>query len=295
MGHQFLQINQPLKAYAVADTTSREVTTLSEAKYEIVEIRKNYPTPDSDYVQIKDMDDQDVWVCLRFQNEVFADVVASEDDFKVALDDPEVAEDPEAIDESFLTDLLRFFSDFTYNLKTARYPFHLDGVSVPQAPPTYNNCCTFVEALTVRAWQNATEGFLWNSKKHGQMMIFSTEDYFSPVTCLIESNMASVVEDPDTLPAKWSVIQGWRKQWSGGHTFIILDHHQETDRILTLESNKAFKMDGVGFRNLGNYRDIINPEKEWWKNSSLPTWEKIKATYPFRKQCSLKVKNLDWI
>ncbi len=46
------------------------------------------------------------------------------------------------------------------------------------------------------------------------------------------------------------VIQGWKTQWTGGHTFIIVEHHKETDAILTLESNKGFGLNGVALGKL---------------------------------------------
>ncbi len=291
MGNQFLKIDQPAKAYTQADISSGVVTTLNELQYEIIEVKMNHPTSDFDFVQVKDIDNRHVWVCTRSFDEVFGEILTTED---FTQDTHVNSSDAAAIDESHLTELLPLFSAFTYHLHDANYPFKLEGISVPQAPPASNNCCTFVEALVVKAWQNALTDFTWSSAKHGQMMIFSTEDYFSPVTCLIESEMATS-SDADDVPEKWSVIQGWRKEWSGGHTFIVLDYHPETDRVLTLESNKAFGLNGVGYRNLGNYRDIDKPPSDWWSYDELPTWKKIKSTYKFRKKCALKVKNLSWI
>ncbi|MEP1032416.1 hypothetical protein [Ekhidna sp.] len=289
MRNHYLNLRRSLKAYALPDTSSESVAMLLEGKYELIERKSDYPTADTDYAHIKTKESQEVWICYRWKDHIYADVE------EVSLDLTDFTLDQNAIDESHLTDLLPSFSEFTYHLRTATYPFNLEGVNVPQAPPASNNCCTFVEAITVKAWQNSYSDFRWNNKKHGQMMIFSVEDYFSPVTCLVESEMAIAINDQDAIPHKWSVIQGWRKEWSGGHTFIILDHHKETDRILTLESNKAFGLNGVGYRMLGNFRDINKPSSDWWTESKLPTWEKIKNTYKFRRQCVLKVKNVNWI
>jgi hypothetical protein len=196
------------------------------------------------------------------------------------------------IKESVLINLLEKFHPFTYELHAARYPFPLPGLSVPLSPPETNNCCTFVEALLVKAWADTHPEFKWGSKRHGQMMILSADDFFSPVTAVIESGMGSVMDDTDIKP--WTVVQGWRGKWNGGHTFIIVDHHEETDRVLTLESNSAYNLDGVGFRGIGNLRDFNNPPVEWWKQEDLWTWERIKSAYKFRKQAALNMNELSW-
>jgi hypothetical protein len=44
-----------------------------------------------------------------------------------------------------------------------------------------------------------------------------------------------------------TLIQGWHRQWRSGLTFLIVDYHGPTDRILALESNSSYKLNGVGF------------------------------------------------
>jgi hypothetical protein len=120
------------------------------------------------------------------------------------------------------------------------------------------------------------------------------DDFFSPVTACIDAEIADSVED-ETPPQAWTVIQGWRRQWRGGHTLIIVDHHYETDRILTLESNSGYRLDGVGFRALGNLRDLgERPPENWWEDDRSWTWERFRSTYRFRKQAALKVSDRSW-
>ncbi|MEL6538823.1 MAG: hypothetical protein AAFQ98_25630, partial [Bacteroidota bacterium] len=198
-------------------------------------------------------------------------------------------------DEAVLVETLVPFLPYEYDLDKAYYPFPLPGIKVPQGPPLQNNCCTLVEGLTVGAWAKANPGFKWSSAQHGQMMIYSADDFFSPVTALVDAGMAIAVSDPDEAPNPWTVVQGWRSQWRGGHTFMIVAHHAPTDRVLTLESNASYKMNGPGFRQLGSARDFGgNPPANWWENDKLFTWERIKATYRYREQCWLKVNNLRW-
>ena len=126
-------------------------------------------------------------------------------------------------------------------------------------------------------------------------MIMDDNDFFSPVTACIDLEIADAVEDEDTPPSAWTVLQGWRRQWRGGHTLIIVDHHPETDRILTLESNSGYRLDGVGFRALGNLRDLDGqPPEYWWEDGRSWTWERFRSTYRFRKQATLKVTAPVW-
>lgn len=199
------------------------------------------------------------------------------------------------IDESVLVNRLNDFEPFTYALHEARYPFPLPGVSLPLAPPQTNNCCTFVEGLVIGAWADAHPGFAWDKRRHRQMMIIGDDDMFSPVTALVEAGIAILVPNPDTAPECWTVIQGWREQWSDGHTLLIVAHHAATDRLLTLEANKAFKLNGVGFRSIGNLNAVGGrPPAQWWSLPELWTWQHFCSVYRFRRQARLNVMPGDW-
>jgi hypothetical protein len=171
--------------------------------------------------------------------------------------------------------------DYTYNFSTVGYPRKLPGISVPLAPPKLINCCCFAEAVVVGGWSD-THGaaFTWNSKRHSQMMISTGTDRFSPVAAVIEAEMATAVPAGQP-PSAWCLVQGWRSATSG-HTFIILDRHVSSDRVLTLEANQAYSINGVGYRNLGNLRDFrdARPPARWWENPAVPRWSDILGAYP---------------
>lgn len=294
MSKQVANVLRTLKGFEQADTNSQVEGVVEPAKYPVLDTKKNHPTPDTDYIMIEalHLGGNDTWICSRWKDQEYAVIEqVPEPEGVVSFED-----DPDAIDEQVIVGLLPAFHPFTYDLDYAAYPFALPGIKLPLAPPAQNNCCTLVEGVTVGAWAEAKEEFTWTSAQHGQMMIYSPEDFFSPVTALIDANMAVAVQDPDAAPNPWTVVQGWRNQWRGGHTFFIVAHHVPTDRVLTLESNSAYNMNGPGFRCLGNLRDFPEgrPPENWWENDSLFTWERIKSTYRFRQQCWLKVKNLSW-
>ncbi len=283
-----------LKGFEKPDTSSQLEGFLDPGRYIVEEYRKNFPDQDTDYVRVQApaLGAGDTWICARWRDERYADVT---DAPRLRIERQLFDNDPLAVAEQDLVNLLTAFEDFTYDLDDARYPHNLPGVNLPQAPPMSNNCCTFVEALLVRVWANTHDDFQWNAERHGQMMILSNDDYFSPVTAVVASQMAVAVADPDTAPHPWTLIQGWRYQWRSGHTFLVVDHHEPTDRVLTLESNSSYKLDGVGFRAIGNLRDFgRQPPNAWWEREDLWTWERIQATYRYRSQARLRVKERGW-
>ncbi len=251
-------------------------------------------TNDDDYARIAiyGLDGDDTWICTRSGTQVYGRFTETEREPTARTDS---TGDTDAISEQLLIARLPAFRDFRYTKTGARYPYAIEGCNLPQAPPAKNNCCTFVEALVVRAWQDHDpDRFVWTSARHRQMMIIG-DDLFSPVHCVVEAGMANTVADPNASPPPWSVVQGWRTS-GGGHTFLIVDHDPATDRVLTLESNRGFGLDGVGYRSLGNLRDHVanGPPPEWWRNPTAPTWAQICAFYAERKLAALKVTNHSW-
>nr|WP_253894460.1 hypothetical protein [Myxococcus xanthus] len=70
-----------------------------------------------------------------------------------------------------------------------------------------------------------------------------------------------------------------------------MGHHSETHKVLVLESNVAYGLDGVGYRGLGNLRDVgLQPPADWWTRSEVWTWRRICSTYPLRRQAWLRGK-----
>ena len=201
--------------------------------------------------------------------------------------------DSSTINESALINLVKKFEDHRYSRDNIYYPYELPGVSLSQGPPHTTNCCTFVEALLVKAWADNNRDFKWNSHCHAQMMI-NSDDLFAPVTVTVDSGMAEEVS-ADSLPGPWTIVQGWHVLGKQGHTFLVVDYHEPTGRVLTLEANSAYKMDGVGFRNIGNIKEFgCKPPENWWEREDLWTWDRLKSYYPDLKQARLKVKNLSW-
>lgn len=286
-----------LKGFQEPSTNSEFEGYLEPGSYVVQEYKPSFTDANTDYALVvaPTLGAGDTWICTRWKEEHYADIINAPQ--MQPPDRLDFANEPMAISEDVLVGLLRSFHDFIYDLDEARYPFDLPGVRVPKAPPNFNNCCTFAEALLVRAWADVHAGrFSWTAERHRQMMIVSSDDFFSPVTAAVESGMASPAADSDAPPHPWTLVQGWRHQWRSGHTFIIVDHHTPTDRVLTLESNSSYQLNGVGCRMIGNLRDLAEgrPPADWWENSRLWTWGKMRTTYRFWRQASLKVTDRSW-
>jgi len=282
-----------LRGFVLPDTTAQFEGYVGPGDYHVLEERRNTPTPDSDYarLEVPTLGALDTWICVRWRTQQYARLLDLEKPPPVARLSFSV--EPLAVDEARLTKLLPAFRNFRYEFDAARYPWVLPGIRLPLAPPAVNNCCTFVEALTVKAFTDAHgTAFEWDARRHRQMMIASTEDYFSPVTAAVESGMGLAAPSPDVPPHPWTLVQGWRHQWRSGHTFLVVDHHAPTDKVLILESNSAYGLDGVGYRGIGNLRDKgLKPPAKWWDLPDVWTWRHVCSTYLFRQQAWLKVRN----
>lgn len=272
-----------LKAFVAPDTTSDSPGFVQAGSYEVLDRKLNFPNNETDYAQLRDAALGEVWVCSRWTSQVYVTF------------EEQAGEDAEnQLNQSELTDLILDYDGFSYSFQDPAYPYEMPGISIPLSPPNpaQNNCCTFVEGIVVKAWADQFPNFTWNMAKHNQMMITSTDDYYSPVTAVLESGMATPVTDNNAVPPPWTLIQGWNSNFTGGHTFLLVAHHAPTDAMLTLESNKAFGLNGVGFRGIGMAKDFGNrPPENWWNYQNIQTWEDLKNRYPNRRMANLRVKN----
>jgi hypothetical protein len=277
-----------LRGFAEADTSSEREGYVAPGDYAVLETATSLAGA-ADYARVALSRGGDTWICTRSGTASYATI------HEVPLPPPaprvSFVDDAKAIDEHALTSLFAAFHEYSYDLDEGHYPWPLPTARVPLAPPRQNNCCTFVEALVAKAFAGV-DGFRWDARRHGQMMVDSDDDYFSPVTALVDSGIAVPAPSPDASPHPWTVVQGWRRMWRQGHTFIVVDHHAPTDRVLILESNAAYGLNGPGYRELGALRLHANgAPAQWWENDASWTWTRVCSTYRFRQQAFLRVKN----
>ncbi len=275
-----------LNCYSVPDTSQPPLKVLKPGVFAVLDMRRSETADYFELDGVKGVPDQRAWVCSRWKERVYARLY--EENMQTGL---------LRVPEEAIVSLLPEFYGYTYVLHGPRYPYSIPyAPSLRLEPPAVNNCCTFVEGLLVKGWCNTiTSGFRWSERRHGQMMITSVDDYFSPVTAAVEARMAEAIDDPDAFPEPWTLVQAWRKRWSGGHTFIVLDSHLSSQRILTLESNEAFGMDGPGYREIGDLDTFPHPGAEWFKSSAAWTWARFRETYPYMKLAKLAIDDVSWV
>jgi len=251
-----------LNQYLEPDTGTPSVGRAAAGTYPLLAVETRGA---DEYVQIG------TWICSASGTSVYA-----------VVNGPPPPSILDGIEESFLTDYLQRFRGYSYSLSEPRYTAPLPGVTVKIEPPKQNNCCVFVEDLIVHAFQAAGWAFSWNLTRHNQMMIVYWDDLWSPPRCLGEVDIAlGMLEPAETgpLPAPWTVCQGWGT--SSGHTFIVVASHAPTGKVLLLESNSAYGLNGPGFRGLGDLDPYLDSGPgRWWEDPDVPTWAAVHAKYP---------------
>lgn len=295
-------LSQELKCFEQPDAQSGVRGLLQPKQFNVLEERQSFPSKDTDYLLLSTpgIGTGQAWICSRWKTQRYASVTESASAAPVITN---AARDGMTIAESFLVARLKDFRGYGYDLtKNISYPWPLPGVTLPtgRLEPKIN-CCTFVEALLVKAWEDAMPGrFNWSLERHKQMMILG-KDLFSPVTAVLEAGMATPIEDLNAPPQAWTVVQGWKRLQpnEGGHTYLIVA--QRDGVVLTLEANAAYELNGVGFRGLGNAEKFgFKPPPGWWQNPDLWkgkkmwTWQQLRQAYTGLKLARLKVSDQRW-
>ncbi len=273
-----------LNGYAKADTSSAVEGRVARGTYPVLEELKDAAGNDFALLGIDKFDGADTWICTQSLGVLYADVM----DAPTPEPRRDFSNDPAAIDEAKLVALFEAFDGFTY-AADGQYPWPLPGVTI-QTEKKQNNCCTFVEALVVKAWEG-NPGFTWSRERHRLMMV-DTSDRFGPITAAVEAGVALPAPSPLSAPQPWSIVQGWRSD-GGGHTFIVVDHDHVSDRVLLLESNMVFKLNGPGYRSFGPLQVFgTAAPPQWSLSSECPTWKDVCARYVDRLHAGLRVKGL---
>jgi len=187
-----------------------------------------------------------------------------------------------------LREQLELYLGWSYDLHDPRYPTQLPGVRLPAAPPRQTNCCAFVEGLVVGAAARAGE-VPWSLAAHNRAMITDAAHRYSSVEVLVDVGLAERCSPMDSAPPAWSVCQGWRAN-GHGHTFLIADVHEGT-RVLILEANCAYGLNGVGWRGHG-MAQASSPPALWYRDSRAWDWDRVRATYPGLKVAALRIDRL---
>lgn len=126
------------------------------------------------------------------------------------------------------------------------------------------NCTQFTTWIVASAF-----GATWNSDQWArwqntgrQRPLGRVPDYGPRVA--IDWGIATTAPGPGPFLVQYFTAKG-------GHSMLVVDHDLETDKILTLEANSSWGLDGVGWADIGNLRDVPHPGANWTKKVSQ-TW-----------------------
>ena len=190
------------------------------------------------------------------------------------------------------TDLLPRFEGQTYRLRGAQMPMAplgLEGrIAKRNIGDRYINCCLFTVSLVT----NAMGTPITMGQYEWWMVYASSKGSGHGPAAAVAAGCATMVPDPaKTPPAKGVYLVQDFTRWPKGHSYLVIDWDERTGKMLTLEAS-SWTVDGVGFKGIGNLRDVGNPGEDWAsKVSKSFTWQKRRGDYPEVTMCKLHV---DW-
>ena len=170
------------------------------------------------------------------------------------------------IDFQAVVDLLPQLIPQRYSLHDAQCPSNPPGISLKNIGDETTNCCTMTAWLL--GW--AFAGVSFSSEQWKLWMVSTTDRGNVPVVPNWGPKVAIQWGAGTTAPGQAPCLIQYFTE-SGGHSLIVVDYDEETDKILTLESNSAGKLDGCGWYQIGNLRDVFNPGPDW-KSKVTQTW-----------------------
>lgn len=119
---------------------------------------------------------------------------------------------------------IRAMEGWGYAKSDVQYPWSIPGVDVHVVDKYGStNCCCFVEAVIVRAYDVQE----WGPRRHADSMIMDIKRPFSSVDVLQDAGLTIATENTGPLGrTRWYAVQGWRGGMMdipqcGGHTFLV--------------------------------------------------------------------------
>ena len=170
----------------------------------------------------------------------------------------------ELVEWSDVVELLPQMLPQQYQLSKAQCPSQPIGVSVKRIGQQTTNCVLFTAWVLCHAFKKPFSSSQWKS------WMVSEEPSGVPQ---VPGYGPRVVMDWDCGTTEFKGGP-WLVQYftnTGGHSMLVVAHHEETGKILTLESNSSFGLNGCGWGDIGNLRDCFNPGPNWHEKVTQ-TW-----------------------
>ena len=122
---------------------------------------------------------------------------------------------------------IKCFDGWGYSRNDVQYPWAIPGVDLFVVPVTgakgVTNCCCFVEAVVLRAYDVQE----WGLERHNCSMLVDARRPYSTVEVLEDAGLTMATENAGrTGVPRWYAVQGWRGglvdiPQCGGHTFLV--------------------------------------------------------------------------
>jgi len=166
------------------------------------------------------------------------------------------------IDWMSVVKLLPQMAPQKYQLSKAQCPSNPPGVSLQRIGSDTTNCVLFTSWVISKAF----EGVSFSGDQWSQWMVSAPPPWncgtghpstpgYGPRVCM-QWGVATTAPGPGVWLVQYFTT-------TGGHSMLVVDYDEDTDKILTLEANSYYELDGVGWADIGNIRDVPNPGADW--------------------------------
>ena len=160
------------------------------------------------------------------------------------------------IDFARVADLFPQMMKQKYRLSDAQCPSNPPGMSLRGIGSEWTNCVQFTAWLLSMSF----DGVKFTKDQWRKWMVSGDYEGTPPVVPNWGPRVILEWGCGTTSPGKGAyLVQYFTKR--GGHSLIVLDHDEESDRMLTLEA--VGSLEGAGWGDLGALRDVPNPGLKW--------------------------------
>ncbi len=154
-----------------------------------------------------------------------------------------------------------------YRLHDAQCPSNPPGVRLNYIGDEWTNCVQFTSWLLAYSFS----GVQFSGNQWSRWMVGGDLQGKPPIVPNWGPKVVLEWGAGTTAPERGAYLIQYFTS-SGGHSLIVVDRDPETDKILTLESNSGYGLNGAGWGEIGNLRDTLNPGLNWPEEVSQ-TWE----------------------
>ena len=193
--------------------------------------------------------------------------------------------------------LASFFSDMlpqTYTLHGAECPSDPPGVSLKNLGSSTTNCVQFLGYILSTAFNKWHPSVKFSGNQWKLWMCSGDNTANPPIVPNWSPRVMMEWDVGFTSPGPGPILVQYFTETSG-HNVLVVRHCQETDKILTLEATNVSKLNGAGWREIGNLRDVLNPGPNWRDHVSQ-TWESRFGSTVALHQCRLAITGVqEWL